>query len=525
MPVPQGTRKTGGRSCTTCPAFLSGRDQTVNLGSNLNGPICGIKMLPLVMPKQGADTSKRVLSHVATNCDKYGTDVKFEPLSLAAAPDLRVGMDADLEEPPAEQPSTPSCYTCANYVNSQVVQGETGWTGSICRATGNLMPDNRLDNYSKKCGRWTRRVGPSSDRQPKLQTFTFFPQFSGNFGIVDVTANYRISLDHFIDPTKYQTDRPVSERAKQRGIRAWRQIVDPDGYGEPVYLPVYDIERFPEAERVLVPRTGDSEHPELYADHGQLTYTMAVLWMKLDETPAWWGQGGTGKTEFARHLAWMMCLPFHRINITASTEVDDLAGKILFENNETVIHYGRLSEAWGKPGIILLDEPNTGPPEVWQIIRPLTDNSRLLILDMLKHERIKRHLDCYFTLAMNPPWDMRNVGTQTIGDADGSRLMHMYFSYPPEDLEREIIQRRCKLDGWEVPPDQMRALMKVTKELRDASDTGVLHSTWGVRHNLKVARALRWFTPIKAYWRAVGDYLEPSQRDVVHTIVKSQFGE
>lgn len=515
------------QSCKNCPSFLTGDRQKELLGSEINAPICAIKMLPLVMPQQSAETQDKVFRHVASKCNKYNEDVVLTPLGKDAAPNFSVGIDTQPASPTVKSEYA-NCAQCANYIHPTTVLRETGWLGGICRATGNLMPVSHLRNYSLQCGSFVR-LGDGPDRSNTLGTFQLFLQFSPTFGTVNYAEQYRNYIKNLVDPREWPNERPLNDKLEEmmrrRGIRAWRKIEDPDGYGEPVWLPIYDESRFPEEERALIPRTGDYEHPELYADHGQLLYTMAVLWMKLDETPAWWGQGGTGKTEFARHLAWLMCLPFHRINITAQTDVDDLLGKMLFEKGETRFHYGRLPSAWMRPGVILLDEPNTGPPEVWQAIRPLTDNSRMLVLDQNKNERIKRHIDCYFTMAMNPAWDVRNVGAQTIGDADNSRLMHIYFGYPPEDLEKEIIQRRVALDGWEVPQDQLSALMKVCKELRQASEDGVLHTSWGVRHQIKVARALRWFPPIKAYRRAVGDALEPEQLEAVLTIVKSHFIE
>lgn len=521
------------RSCRTCPSFLVGDAQASNLGSDLNGPICGSRMLPLVMPSQPRDVQERVFRHVADQCPKFGEQVNFTVLPADSAPRLPVGLDPEAKQPdPTASQSDANCLSCQNYVPPAVVQRETGWTGSICRATGNLMPDSRLDSYASRCGKYVRKHTYSAVGQ-RLDSFTFFPQFSHTFGTVNPALAYRESVEKFVDPRRWVNEREVPEdrsdaawaRWHNRGIRAWRKITDPDGHGDSVWLPVYDPEFFSKDEQELIPLTNDDEHPELYADHGQLLYTMSVLWVKLDETPAWWGQGGTGKTEFARHLAWLMCLPFHRINVTAQTDIDDIAGKMLFEDGETRFHYGRLPSAWQRPGVILLDEPNTGPPDVWQFLRPLTDNSRMLVLDQNKGERLKRHNDCFFAMAMNPAWDIRNVGAQTIGDADSSRLAHMFFGFPPEELEIEIIQRRVKLDGWEVPNDTMSAIMKVCKDLRQMSDDHVLHTTWGVRHQIKVARMLRWFTPVKAYRRAIGDALEPQQLEAVLTVVKSYFPE
>lgn len=521
-----------GVSCRNCPSFLVGAAQRKAVGTTLNGPLCGRKMLPLVRPTQDPAAQARTLTNLARGCSMYGEEVMIDPLRQDAAPDMPVGID--ISPSPPTTGGVTACYGCKNFISPSEVQQNTGWTSGICRATGNLIPDSLAHNYAKTCGKFSAQVGPR--KRENFSSFTLFPQFSDSFGKVDPVAAYRAGLDAFVDPREYPTDRPVTPRMAQRGIRAWRRVSDPDSYGPDVFLPIFDesaivevggVKRplFSDEEKSLIPRTGDRENPELYADHGGNLYTMVVLWMKLDETPALWGAGGTGKTEFARYLAWLMGLPFHRININGSSEVDDLAGKILFEEGATRPHYGRLSKAWVSACILLLDEPNTGPPEVWQLLRPLFDNSRMLTLDSLKGERSPRHSDCYPMLAMNPSWSPLNVGAQVIGDADASRLMHMYFDYPPVDLEKEIIQRRLALDGWQMAPDQLAKFMTVAKELRSQCDQGVLHHTWGVRHQIKAARALRYLNPIRAYRRAIADMLEPEQLENVLTEVKSQFGE
>lgn len=530
-PSPSAT----GASCKNCPSFIAGMNQARLLGTGLNGPICGIKMLPLIMPNQGQGTQDKVFRHVAKRCDKYGTDVRVDPLRPEAAPSMPVGMDTNAAVPgTSDVQSDATCYGCSNFISPAAVQAKTGWTGAICRASGNLMPDNRYNQYAKSCGSFVRRSFASKD---PWKTFTFFPQFAAKFGEVDVAKMYREAVAHIVEPKTWPTDKEVTPGNRRKGIRAWRRVTDPDNFGDDVFLPVYDpdamvpdskgemVPFLTDAEKELVPVTGSDEHPELYADHGQIIYGMVVLFRYLDETPALWGQGGTGKTELLRHLAWLMQLPYHRIPISPTSEVDDIIGKILFKNGETVPHYGQLTTAWSRPSVILLDEPNTGPPEVVQVLRPLTDNSRLLKANSLEGERFQRGDHTYFALAMNPAWDPRNIGAQTLGDADSSRLMHVYFDYPPRDLEMEIIQQRTRLDKWEVPMPQLNALMEVTDKLRQASSDGVLHTTWGVRHNIKVARALRFFTPVKAFRRAVGDSLEPSQLDFLLTSVKAHFGD
>lgn len=512
----------GPRTCKKCPSFLADQKQRDTMGTDVSGPICAIRMLPLIMPRQPTDAQNRAMSHVASDCSHFGKDVDLKVMPNEYAPTLNVGMDKVAINSVADDQTNARCSDCVHYVRSQEVQADTGWTASLCKASGGLMLDSRLNFYARSCGTFKRRVGPAP-RSGNLSSFVFFPYFSNTFGKVDAAAAYRKAVKEQLHPSQYPTDREVTASQKARGIRAWRKITDPEGYGAPTYLPIYDPAAFSEDLRSLIPVPDGDNRPDLYADYGGNLYSIAVIWRELDETPALWGAGGTGKTEFGNYLAWLMQAPYHRISIHAASELDDIMGKMLFEGGETKFHYGRFPRAWKSPGIIQLDEPNTGPNELWQALRPLTDNSKILVLDQNKNERIPRGPDTYLKMAMNPSWDPRNVGANVLGDADSSRLMHMFFELPPPEIEVAIIQVRLESDGWQLSDQQVRSLMAVATDLRQASASGSLHTSWGIRHQIKVARALKWFSPIAAYRRAVGDALEPSQLEFVLGAVGANF--
>lgn len=232
----------------------------------------------------------------------------------------------------------------------------------------------------------------------------------------------------------------------------------------------------------------------------------------------------THNTEAFRYMAWRMALPFNRFSITGSSELDDLAGKMMFTPGRgTFPHYGHIPLAWQQPGVMCVDEPNTGPPDVWQFFRPLTDNSKQLILDMLEGERLDRHPDCYLGMAMNPSWDPRNMGTAELADADANRLMHVRVVLPPPEVERRIIQQRVHLDGWEMPASMLDTVMSIASNIRQLVENHTLPSmSWAIRQQIKVGRALRWFPPTLAYRRAIADSMEPERMEAILDQVRAQ---
>jgi hypothetical protein len=417
--------------------------------------------------------------------------------------------------------------TCENFVPeslSTTVGFQPGY--GQCVAKGTLVKVSMAGAIASTCDlrRRGENVSPS-----ELLSVKFWPEYNQNElrkFMERKTSQRYVGLPPGYDPTTWvdskRPGRTVKTPAGDVVIRSWVSVYDPDGTGNHVELPIFDPTCFDVSEQVKVPKATDDERPDLYNDWAGKLFEVAVHWMELDETPSLWGAAGVGKTEFLRYVAWVMQIPFERINITASSDLDDLQGYGRFENNETHFYYGRLARSWSKPNVICLDEPNVGPREVWQFIRPLTDNSKQLVIDANKGERLIRNAFCYLAFAMNPAWDPRNDGANELADADIRRLAHIDMQLPPAHIERSIIVAKCTSEGWTPPDALLDMAQNIGQDIREIAEQRRLPISWGVGLQIKAVRYLRWFAPEKAYGMAAANSMDPEIARQIITAVQTR---
>lgn len=510
------------KSCRNCPSYLKTDEAAEFFGKSIGAPMCAQYGHVLGAPNLLPVAANTICQKRAESCDKYGDKRPVSPPEFlqtgVAQPDPTVvaqGFSSD-----EEKARVTSCSNCAFYVEPSTTYNEVGWPAGLCSATGRLLIPTRLSKEASNCD-WRRPGEPRKD----VDGIVRLPMFEEAFEYDPSPLKaWKKSRDNFVDPWDYEPDFPAEPGDEEYGIVGYRKVVDQAGTGNIARLPLFDPESFTEYEREIIPRSGDDEHPEWYIDTENLAYTMAVLWMEADYVPATIGPPGVGKTELFRYMAWLMRLPFRRINIHRNSEVEDLIGKMVFENNETKYVWGRVTTAWNSRTVLVVDEPNAGDDAVWQALRPLMDNSKQLVLDANKGELIDRNPWCFLGLAMNPSWDHRNVGVNETADADKSRYSPVYMDLPDEDVEREILLQWCQYDGWTPADEQMEKVLQVAEKVRELSNQGVLPITWGIRSQIKAIRFLRWFDPITAYKRAGADDLEKGQRDMVLDFVRASFG-
>jgi MoxR-like ATPase len=510
------------KSCETCRHM---RKDGASLARDKSSTcaVLGRKPIDLIiMSKEEALASHHMIGgscRVYDDPDRPG--VVGLPLHRPVAFPLR-----DEPEPSSEYmiKSCISCTTCENFIQSTVIKSLGFDEGAgMCSVRGTLLDPHRYAEIASKCEFRRKGENVSGTDAAMVQVF---PEYS-----IERVRTYMKSLaeqeqvgclPQGYDPQTYVNPIPTSVEHQAMGIRTWVPVTDPSGTGNKVSLPVFDPSFFSTVEQMKIPKSTDDERPDLYVDHSGSVFSFAVAWMELDETPVVWGSAGVGKTEILRHLAWAMSLPFERISITGQTELDDLQGGMRFENGETVFHEGRVPLAWAKPCVLLVDEPNVGPREVWQFFRPLTDNSKQLVVDANNGIPIYRNNFCYFGMAMNPAWDPRNDGANTLADPDIRRLFHIEMGLPPENIERQIIKTHCALDGFMIPDKLLDMVMKVAESIRAAAVTD-LPISWGIGTQIKVSRYLNWFEPVRAYRLAAANSLEPDVREIILNDVRTCF--
>lgn len=515
------------KSCESCPSYMTVQKATVTYKSSLGVPICARYHRPMGKSNMTSSVRERITLKFAEGCAAYGEPFSPNP-NVIPADSYAVAVADPTVRPNSDMAAKArSCQGCANFVEPIAVQQELGWEWGMCAASGRLINPDHYKLEARDC--LYNEPGRPRDTTTGIHEIPVYRRgFTAN---VKVGAHSIDSTGTFVDPQQYPSDREVTEEEAADGIRAWRRITDPKGSGKYVELPIFDRAFFGDDEQAMIPLAGDDEHPEWYIDHGGLVWRVAVMWMAIDQAPALWGHAGTGKTELLRHMAWLMGLPFERVNLRPDTEYEEIAGSPQFSvaperrgdpeaRPETWWKDGVMPRRWERPGVILLDEPNMAAPDVWAFLRPAIDNSKQLVVN---DQRRVRHTWSFLGTAMNPAWSPQYTGVRELSTADMSRLCHVFVNLPPENIERQIIIRSCSTNDPVYEPDSQTVdkVMAVAREIRAMVDDGSLPVSWAIRENSAVLRLTQFFGLVDAYKLAITDGLEPETAELILGVVKT----
>jgi len=512
------------KSCRTCPSFVASLDAATVYVKSPNADSCARHGRILSRPDQLDAVNERICETFGSSCADHGESrpsliTKVLVAEVAVGDPVAIRRRGTLTEQPA------SCVECEHLVPAEVVQRELGWTLPLCASQGRLIFPNRVVQEAGDCGVGLR--GINRDTTDGVRLMPEYDLGPGSvIGLVLQPRDFVITEEmerHAVDPRAYVTDKPVTDDDAAECIRAWRQINDPEGLHDPVFMPIFDGEKLCGFD----PRSSYGSHrPDLYIDHQGVLYDAVVEMFKFNMTPLLIGSAGTGKTEFGCFLAYLMDLPFTRLSVSKGTEDYHFAGEKVLETDPitgtpiTVWKPGRFTEKYDKPGVIIVDEPNM-KADIYAFLRPAFDSAKQLVLDAAQGLTVTRGRHTYLLAAQNPEWDPTNVGTEPMAAADIDRVCPIWFGLPEDHVERAIIRKHCADGGYEIDNATLDKLMSVAGTLRTMIADGALPIAWGLRAQLKVARMTQYFSFEKSYRRALLDGMEPGTVDVVLGAVRS----
>lgn len=517
------------RSCASCPSYLAPNEVQAVFGQHTGTPMCA--RTAAVLGRIGSSGRELKLLHasIASTCSEFG-----KPKPLTRPTEYEVEVTRPIRVPVSDAALRPkSCTSCQYYLKAQERGTATalGFGVNLCPVQGRLIFIEAAELEAEAC-----MYGSIVTQDPFTGSPELLPRYANARDAAERVvlhghASPEISGD--VDPTDFTSSIPVSDADRSEGIRAWREIHDPSGYGPSVRLPVFDYHFWPDSVSHEIPVTGDPAAPESYNDHAGVVYDFAAAY-SVGKTMSLVGDAGTGKTEAARFIAWLGVMPFTRIIIRRSSTYDELFGQFLLIDGETRFKVGRIPAAAARAGVLLVDEPNAGEDEIFQSIRGMTDASREVVLEaasipdpenpgsLITPPPIPRHKWNLLMLAMNPAWSPIYTGLNQTNAADVSRLVHFELSFPPDEVERSILQRAVmRSTGEAIPSNKLDTIMRIAGDIRANAMQGSLEIAWGVREQLKVAELVKFFPLEKCYKRALLDFLEPQTREFVLSLIRS----
>ncbi|MCL6649431.1 MAG: CbbQ/NirQ/NorQ/GpvN family protein [Chloroflexi bacterium] len=187
------------------------------------------------------------------------------------------------------------------------------------------------------------------------------------------------------------------------------------------------------------------------------------------------GPTGCGKTRFIEYMAYR--LQAHRINangepgvplITVACHEDltasDLVGRYLLEGEETRWIDGPLTKAVKTGAICYLDEIVEARKDTTVLIHPLTDHRRILPVE--KRGQVVEAADGFLlVISYNPGYQS---ALKDLKQSTRQRFVAIEFSYPPRDLEAQIIQHEAG-----VPATLALDLAKLGEKVRNLREHGL----------------------------------------------------
>ena len=507
-------------TCLTCPSLMTRDESSEFFGISAAGPMCARYGWVFGSENKAAEAA---LEKYATTCSSRGNprpDAEIPSINFGTTftprPDLLVETNEEVG----------ACTKCQNFdLNTHA-----------CAAMGRMIFVERLESEAQNC-KWA--VNDGLGLLVHKEVGPILPHLLGTSVEVSITPK-PVAAPANKPPTKrrgllrwprdYDTDAPVQEELKDM-IRAYRRVDTRKG---PIYLPIFQTDYFGDrADLIPDPNASGTADPSLYIDHSGLLEKFAVISYTLDQNLLLTGEPGTGKSEGAAWLAWMMNMPFVRLPYNESSEPDQFLGSPQYGDTGevdpvtgqailgTYFKPGILPTNWMEPCVLLSDEINLPTEAIQQAYRSGNDSSRIL---QVYGNTYKRHDYCFHVAALNPSHDFRNIGAKPMASADSSRYVFHHMPNPSPEMIRKVLTTTVERLDHEVPdPHLITTIINIGEDLRAMSREGKLPDFWTLRQEVKVARIAPFFGLKGAYGAAYLDYVDTNVRELCETAIRSHL--
>ncbi len=182
------------------------------------------------------------------------------------------------------------------------------------------------------------------------------------------------------------------------------------------------------------------------------------------------GPTGCGKTRFIEYMTYRLgkemggLLPLITVACHEDLTGSDLVGRYLLKGEETIWVDGPLTRAVKNGAICYLDEIVEARKDTTVLIHPLADHRRILPVEKTG-QILEAHENFLLVISYNPGYQsvLKNLKQST-----RQRFVALEFSYPPRELEAEIIAHESG-----VSMDLAEGLAKLGEKTRHLQDQGL----------------------------------------------------
>lgn len=501
-----------GQDCLDCPSHITPEEASTFFGITAFTPMCARHGYLMAKPTGKVDpaSDQEVTVHWASKCSDFGKARPINKTMASGFTPLLFMPDVDILDKQTNDTTVSGCGSCSNLVQDEA----TGVRG--CKPRGIVIFNGREETEAAGC-HWRDRKTTYGIPSEKMK---LVPPFDVPVMTPTRKKPAKTALFSTIDPTAYDSDAPVADEHKEM-IQAWRRITITDS-DEELYLPVFRTDFFSEKDQLLIPKRGASNgDPTLYVDHSGLEEKFAVTSYTLDMPLTLVGEPGSGKTEGIKYLAYRLNVPYVRMDFNEYTEPEAILGQPGIKDGDTTFELGPLPIWWQKVCLLASEEFNLPQEGIQQVYRSMNDSSRTLTV---YGETFQRHDYCFHCLAINPPWDYRNIGAKELASADIRRLSYHYMPLPDKATAKAIIVEAIKrIDGKALPTAKLDAIMKIADDLKEMAKQGKIPHHWTLSQDVKVARFALYFGLERAYRSAYFDYIDPETSAVAMSMIKSMI--